>query len=1562
MNSPILISIYLFLVISLYLALADRLKKATGLFAVWSCLQGLLLMIALPISFHGGLGIGMSNLLGLALWGILPSRTAAIDFLYRWRRGRSWILSGLFSLTLLSSFQLELLVDRPALAATENIAAGAYVIDMGQATQTVANGLKPYGLLYELVVTKGVPVKWAIDPSKAREGVDFVANGKSYKGGSFIIEPAYAADALGSITAWKAQGVVVDGPIASSFTAPIYDTITSFPNAVLDFQKGSIVQTYYTNAGIPASSTGIYGSFNTYRFGYPSSLTPCDDLFAMPHADPTWANHSNLLPFVQSKGFIWSACHAVSVLERLDDPGDADTLPDLNFLSHVPPAVQDSKSLKLFGTHALPTVGPYQYANTTGTTLPYGYLGTNLWAYPIMQFLGKIDTATQNGSEQIYIPDAGAQWRNETAIAVYDENNTDAVVLPTKGIAPPSSQVKAAKMAFGPAFGNANYGMVMYEAGHSHSALTAADNIAAQRAFFNFVLLNGLVRGVKVSVNLPSIIPAGSTIDLATSNSGAAATQIAGGSGSYRYQWYNNCGGSFNNSTSQNPTFTAPANSTVCTLRVVVNDGCNRRAFGSDTAVVPSNTNVSVTKSDGVTQVAPNQSVPYTITVTNKGTGTIAGVQIQERAFNGNPNGIVWATSTPSTGNGNALNLSGSNSPFYGQLDKATYLNNELLVSNVSVGSFKNSTGTVVTKIDLKNATDTPSVNTYNWTGLNLTPGQSASLVLTGVFNLGPGENYIANFITIQPIDTSNTVLTDTDPSDNSYYDADRIVEPIKTPDLKVSKTHTPAIPRPGDPVVYTVTVQNLDKKDDAAANVVFTDLVPSSIDVSNWSCTVTNGGKTAGNTSCGTPNTQTKTSSSINNINGATTITGMKLSKSDSSNTTTLTFTFNGTVTSDIGNGIITNNAMVMPNSADADLDLTNNTAIDSFTIPTADLEITKSDGQIIAIAGTDLSYLITVKNKGPNTVTSFSLQDIIPSQLTLKTPAISNVSSGIFNYNAGTGQGLWSGISLKTGDTISLSLNTHLKPNAVGTLQGGQYVFTNTAQILTTGIIGLDSNNVSTTLVEMNSANNTSTDTDQVQYQSDISMTKSDGVSYAQQNDILTYTIKLTNNGPSDVTNFTISERVTSNSLTNTAFGTPSQGFLSPANPSFVYNSITNRDEAIVNWSGLSLSSGQSATIPLTAKVLMANGTLSNLAIINLPSGYTDPNPGNNQSEDINTISTAPPNVDLVIKKDNNQTVAMPGQAITYLIRVINKSNIAVDNVKVLDIIPPDLTNVQLYATSGEYDPITGSWTNIFLEPNGDEINPNNTPNSFVTLILEGVVSNTPSQAKLTNTATVEAPASLKALETITSNNIAIDEDSYPVTKANVLLVKRITAINGNRANNPHDNTVLNAVVDNAANPNDNNPNWPNGYLVGAYNGGQIQPGDDIEYTVYFMNASGGSASSVKICDRVIGEKTFFNDSYGTAKDLQFKLGTGPVLDFTRVADTKDRAQFYNAGVAPPASCNLPALPGVTTDNGTLAIDITGTGSTVQPDLPALPGATRQGTPSNSYGYFRFKAKVNS
>jgi uncharacterized repeat protein (TIGR01451 family) len=196
-----------------------------------------------------------------------------------------------------------------------------------------------------------------------------------------------------------------------------------------------------------------------------------------------------------------------------------------------------------------------------------------------------------------------------------------------------------------------------------------------------------------------------------------------------------------------------------------------------------------------------------------------------------------------------------------------------------------------------------------------------------------------------------------------------------------------------------------------------------------------------------------------------------------------------------------------------------------------------------------------------------------------------------------------------------------------------------------------------------------------------------------------------------------------------------------------------------------------------------------------------------------------------------------------------------------------------------------------------------------------------------------------------------------------ANLLLVKRITAINGNRIENPNNTSYkLNQVLDRPSFASDDAypvNNWPDDFLKGAYDAGPIKPGDDIEYTVYFINSSGSEANSVKICDRIVGAQTFFNDGYSTGQDIEYKLGNNSIQYLTRADDaTIDRAKL-DGSTGAIAGCPTPSITG--TNNGTVVVEITGSGSSGQQTLTNLPGAIGQGDPTNSYGYFRFKTKVN-
>ncbi len=414
--------------------------------------------------------------------------------------------------------------------AIKSFPAGCYIIDMGQPTQTIANGLKPYGLVYQLIIGKDVPVNWAINSSKIKDGEDFVAEGKSYRGGSFIIEGSHVTpDVLSAISLWKAKGVVVDGPTSTPFSAPVYKVLTSWPRAVLDAQNDQLITPYYANAEVPVESYVTAGN--------PTLLTNCGDVYVLPHADPQdWTTASGyaaaLQNFIKNDGYLWIGCHALSALE---------SLPGCNFLSDT--------GCVLWTSHSNGTP-PYTYKPSTSGD-------------PIMQFLGTLDASTQNGSEQIFLPLAPG-WRSTTTIAVYDPDHPQV---------PGLSPGPAAVVAYGRAFGTS--GIVMFEAGHSLSGGTVASNVAAQRAFFNFLLFAGVQKQLLISdAVFPGALAPGATYNLSAT--------VSAGVGPYTYLWTSSCGGTFSNPASSKTSFTACSTVALCKLQLKITDACGRANFASE--------------------------------------------------------------------------------------------------------------------------------------------------------------------------------------------------------------------------------------------------------------------------------------------------------------------------------------------------------------------------------------------------------------------------------------------------------------------------------------------------------------------------------------------------------------------------------------------------------------------------------------------------------------------------------------------------------------------------------------------------------------------------------------------------------------------------------------------------------------------------------------------------------------------------------------------------------------------------------------------------------------------
>ena len=200
-------------------------------------------------------------------------------------------------------------------------------------------------------------------------------------------------------------------------------------------------------------------------------------------------------------------------------------------------------------------------------------------------------------------------------------------------------------------------------------------------------------------------------------------------------------------------------------------------------------------------------------------------------------------------------------------------------------------------------------------------------------------------------------------------------------------------------------------------------------------------------------------------------------------------------------------------------------------------------------------------------------------------------------------------------------------------------------------------------------------------------------------------------------------------------------------------------------------------------------------------------------------------------------------------------------------------------------------------------------------------------------------------------------------PDSSPQVHLVKRITAINGNRTVNQNDNTPLNIDVnDNVADSADDHSHWPTDYLIGAIDAGLVKPGDTIEYTVYFLNTGGSDAANVRICDWIQPHQSFVTEFYGASSpgdgyDIEMSIG-GSLYQLTAASDMTDRAELTTVDRLPTRpECNLSTE--ATANDSVLVLDITGT--TGNPTgLSTLPGTTEQGTPENAFGFFRFTTQV--
>jgi uncharacterized repeat protein (TIGR01451 family) len=565
----------------------------------------------------------------------------------------------------------------------------------------------------------------------------------------------------------------------------------------------------------------------------------------------------------------------------------------------------------------------------------------------------------------------------------------------------------------------------------------------------------------------------------------------------------------------------------------------------------------------------------------------------------------------------------------------------------------------------------------------SLPAGASANFTLVGHIPSGAAQG-----ATFNNTATVTSSATDLNPDNNSST----TFLTVSSSDLSVTKSG-PATVTAGQNISYNLTFANAGPntavnarfEDDTPASTTFVSLTLTGGNVSP-SCTTPAGGS-QGAIMCSTP-------SLASGGNAAYTLV-----------LNVLPSTPDGLI---ITNTIAASSDSFDPNSG-------NDTASSSATVTgITDVGVNKT-GPPSAVAGNNISYSITVTNAGPSPASNTQLSDALAPGNTFVSLTPNSGPSAVCSTPSvganGTVTCTWA--SLANGATATFTLVVKTSSSATGSVS-------NIA-------------NVSTSTTDTNSGNNSSTATTTLSASADVAVTKT-GPSTALQNQNVSYTIVVTNNGPSDAQTVTLSDPLPA----TTTFVSNTQN----SGPAFSCSNPSVGSGGTVSCSIATLAGGASATFTLVVHTTLSTpaGLMSNTATVSSASP-SDPTPGNNTS----TASTGISLVDLAITKTPQPGPYGTGLPLTWTIVVTNTSATPATAVSVTDVLPAGTT----FTGSTPAGACTGTTT---ITCTAATLN----GGASVTFTISVTLPSTP--GPVTNTATVSSattdanPANNTATSTIT------------------------------------------------------------------------------------------------------------------------------------------------------------------------------------------------------------------
>ncbi|WP_040329927.1 DUF7507 domain-containing protein, partial [Clostridium ihumii] len=502
----------------------------------------------------------------------------------------------------------------------------------------------------------------------------------------------------------------------------------------------------------------------------------------------------------------------------------------------------------------------------------------------------------------------------------------------------------------------------------------------------------------------------------------------------------------------------------------------------------------------------------------------------------------------------------------------------------------------------------------------SINSNQTVTIVFKVKINTIPNPNPMPNKASV----VYNYIVNPTEPPVSVTGNTNIVTTQVNHADLVSPGNFVKAVDKEfadvGDTVTYTITAKNTGNV--AANNVVITDTVPNGASYVNGTLTV-NGVANASNPNNGI---------NIGNINPNQTI----------------SIVFDAKINT-------IPNPNPMPNKAEVDytyivssqlppVGVNGNTNTVLTTVNHGEIlpeNAVKSANKSATTPGDLVTYTVTLRNTGNTAINNVTVTDVVPSGTTFQTGTVT--INGIADVNANPTVGINVG-TIGVNETCTVTFVVKVESDTIETL-------TNKATVDYSYVVN-----------PKEPPKNQTVDTNTVSIDNlipKLTIVKTSNVSGALVNDIIRYTLNVTNSGQVNLTNVIIKDVLTSN--------------LQYAN-NLTVNGISTTGDITTGVNIGNLAIGSNKVVSFDAKVISIPASSK---VINSATGsysYTVSGTrfnGETTSND-RIVTIYNPKLTLTKVSDNNAVVV--GQNFNYVINAINEGDIIINNVIIKDALPSE------------------------------------------------------------------------------------------------------------------------------------------------------------------------------------------------------------------------------------------------------------------------------------------------